>query len=273
MRSARFGLILSVLFLNIPVWAQQTQTGITPPPDQAATTPLPAPKDPQAITIIGQAVAAAGGIPAVMTVTDYTASGAVTYHENQDVQGTVTVRGLGLGDFRQDATLPTGVRSFAIGNGQAAIKNEDGTIRQLAFRYQPSLMRSSVFIPCWQLAAALNDPMFSLTYKGTAQMDGNAVYDIRVQLMPPGPPDPNGVIAEYFGADFFIDTATFQVRMTQDVVIRHFARKIRYSNYKSIDGVLVPFSIEEEINGRPSQSIQLNEIAFNGGLQESAFDL
>jgi hypothetical protein len=266
MRFTRFFLLLFLLFFGISSWAQQPESS------QQITTPQPAPKDPLAITVIGQALAVGGGTSTLLTLNDYTASGTVTYHRNQDVQGTVTLSGLGLGEFRQDANLPTGVRSFAIANGQAAMK-EGGIPSQLNFNYQIPLMTSSVLIPCWQLAAALNDPLFGLSYKGTTEIDGYRVYDIRIQLMPPGPPDPNGVIAEYAGADFFIDMATFQIRMTQDVVIRHFMRKIRFSNFKSINSVLVPFLIDEEINGQPTQTIQLDQIGFNTGLQESAFEL
>jgi hypothetical protein len=265
MRFARLGLLLCIPFLAVQGWTQQTST--------LSPTQPAAPKDPQAVNVVNQTLTAAGGLSGVMAITDYIASGSIIVHENQDIQGTVTLSGLGLGEFRQDISVPTGVRSFAIGNGQAAIKTEDGTTRQLNFRYQTPLMTSSVLIPCWQLAAALNDPMFGLSHKGITQIDGISAYDIRIQLMPPGPPDPNGVVAEYFGADFFIDTTTFQVRMTQDVVVRHFIRKIRYSNYKPINGVVVAFSIDEEIDGRPSQTIQLNEITVNNGLQESAFGL
>jgi hypothetical protein len=267
MRFARFGLLIVLLF-GVPVWAQETQSTTTPQPDQSATNPPPAQKDPQAVTVVGQALAAVGGTSLLMSLNDYIASGTVIYHQDQDVQGTVNLSGLGLGEFREEASLPTGVRSFSIARGHAAMK-EGGTTRPLNFKYQIPLITSSVLIPCWQLAAALNNPMFGLSYKGTTQIDGYSVYDIRIQLMPPGPPDPNGVIAEYFGADFFIDTTTLQVRMTQDVVIRHFVRKIRYSNYTATNGLLIPFSIDEEINGQPSQSIHLGLIAFNTGLQES----
>jgi hypothetical protein len=271
MRFARLGLLIFLLS-GVSVWGQQTQTTTTLPEDQTTTTPPAAPKDTQAISVIGQTLAAGGGTSTLMSLADYTASGTVIYHQDQDVQGTVTLSGLGLGEFRQDASLPTGVRSFSIANGQAAMK-EGGITRQLNFNYQIPLMTSSVLIPCWQLGAALNNPMFGLSYKGVTEIDGYAVYDIRIQLLPPGPPDPNGVIAEYFGADFFIDTSTFQVRMTQDVVNPHLIRKIRYSNYASTNGIPVPFSIDEEINGKPSQSIRLNQIGFNAGLQESAFGL
>ena len=265
MRSVQFGLLLSLLILILPVWAQQTQ--------QSTTSPT-APKDPQAVSIANQALAVVGGQSAILAVRDYKGSGTVIYHQNQDVQGSVTISGLGLGEYREDATLPTGVRSFVMGGSKGtATKNENGIITGLNFRHQNPLMKSSVIIPCWQLAAALNDPLFAVSYKGTSQIDGYTVYDIRIQFTPAYPRDPNGVIAEYFGADFFIDATTFQVRMTQDVVIRHLERKVRYSSYQLVNGILIPFAIAEEINGQQSRTIHLNQIAFNIGLQDSDFDL
>lgn len=265
MRSMRFGLLLCLLLLNISVWAQQSQA------PQVQSTAL---KDPQAVNIANQAVAVGGGKSAILTVTDYTVSGTIIYHQDQDVQGSVTLHGLGLGEFREDSTLPTGVRSFSINsNGAVVSKNENGIARNLNFNYQAPLMKSSVVIPCWQLAAALNDPLFAVSYKGTTQIDGFTVYDIRIQLTPPGPPDANGIVAEYFGADFFIDPTTFQVRMTQDVVGRHSGRKVRYSSYEPVSGILIPFLIDEEIDGQRIRTIQLNQTVLNSGLQDSDFDL
>jgi hypothetical protein len=265
MRSVRFAFVFCLFLCAVPVWTQQTST--QPPPS-------PAPKDPQAVSIVNQVLAGVGGISAILAITDYTGSGTIIYHQNEEVQGSVTLRGLGLGEFREEATLPTGVRSFSINsNGDVVSKNEEGMIRNLDYRYQAPLMKSSLIIPCWQLAAALNDPLIGVSYKGTTQVDGYTVYDIRIQFTPPGPPDPNGVIAEYFGADFFIDTTTLQVRMTQDVVGRHSERKVRYSGYKPINSVLIPLAIDEEINGQRIRTIQLSQIVLNTGLQDSDFDL
>jgi hypothetical protein len=120
-----------------------------------------------------------------LAITDYAASGTIIYHQDQDIQGSVTLHGLGLGEFREDSTLPTGVRSFSINsNGAVLRKNENGIVRNLNFNYQAPLMKSSATIPCWQLAAALNDPLFAVSYKGTTQIDRFTVYDIRIQLTP-----------------------------------------------------------------------------------------
>jgi hypothetical protein len=176
MRSARFAFVSCLFLCAVPVWTQQTST---------QATPSPAPKDPQAVSIVHQVLAGVAGLSAILAITDYTASGTIIYHQDQGIQGSVTLHGLGLGEFREDSTLPTGVRSFSINsNGAVLRKNENGIVRNLNFNYQAPLMKSSVIIPCWQLAAALNDPLFAVSYKGTTQIDGFTVYDIRIQLTP-----------------------------------------------------------------------------------------
>jgi hypothetical protein len=136
MRSVRFAFVSCLFLCAVPVWTQQTST---------QATPSPAPKDPQAVSIAKQALAGVGGISAIKAITDYTASGTIIYHQNQEVQGSVTVRGLGLGELREDAILPTGARSFSIGsNGAVATKNENGIIRNLNFNNQAPLMKSSL---------------------------------------------------------------------------------------------------------------------------------
>src|ERR1700730_10711071 len=73
---------------------------------QASTTPS-AQKEAQAITVHNQTVVALGGGIAIRAVKDYTGSGALVFHQSQtqQVTGTVTVSGRGLGDFRMDSNL------------------------------------------------------------------------------------------------------------------------------------------------------------------------
>jgi hypothetical protein len=59
----------------------------------------------------------------------------------------------------------------------------------------------------------------------------------------------------------------------QDVVPNHEIRQIRYSNYKSIGGILVPFSINEQLDGQATWAIEIGQIVFNTGLQDSDFQL
>ncbi len=269
MRSSRFRLLIYLFFLTVSGRAQQTQP-----------TPMPAPQDPQAVTVISQAIAAAGGMTAFNAISDYTATGNVTYHWNPEAQGTVTILGLGLGGIRLDANLPNGTHSEAILDGQTTRKTVDGKLRQYpppyptpsseAFPYQPPIFPAGLFLPTGQLAAVLNNPRYSVTYKGIVQIDGKSARDVEVQRVTPGQTAPDSM-TQYHLIDFFIDTSTLQVVMTQDNVPKNIVHQVRYSNYTQAGGILIPFSISERMGGQNTRDFELTQINFNTGLQDSAF--
>src|SRR5258708_4838122 len=99
MRSVRLGVIVCLFLLNVSAFAQTTQQ---------TTISSPALKDPQAVSVVNQALALAGGVVAFKTVADYTSTGVVTYHFPNEVSGPVTVRERGLTQLRVDAQLSAG---------------------------------------------------------------------------------------------------------------------------------------------------------------------
>lgn len=273
MRSLRTGLFVCVLLSNIPVWGQQTQPGTAPPP---------APKDPQAVSVLNQALAVAGGAAAIAAITDFTATGNITYNWNPQEQGSVTVRGLGSDEIRVDASLSGGVRSWAIHDGHTTIRAANGAIVQFpppypvpssdAFPYQTPMFPSSLILPYLQLTYVLNSSSFSIEYKGIVQVDGRSVHDVRIQRIPPGSTEPANMI-EYSIKDLFIDTATFQLAMTQDTVPKHTIHQVRYSNYTMVNAMMVPLSISEQLGGQQTWDLALGQVVFNSGLQGSDFAL
>ena len=261
MRYARFGLLLCFLLFNISLWGQQTQPGIAPPP---------APKDPQAITIVSQALSVAGGTTAIAVINDYTATGNITYHSDQGVQGSVTVQGLGLNQYRLDASLPKGVRSWAVTDGRMSQKAEDGSVKPMHSQLPMNL--SGLVVPYLELSIALKSPAFGLSNKGVIEVNGRSAYDIQVQRVATGITRPTRVDG-FFTRDYFVDASTFQVVMTQDLLPDHAFRQLQYSDFRPISGVLVPFSISEVAGSQQTWSMQLSQITFNTGLQDSAFVL
>jgi hypothetical protein len=118
----------------------------------------------------------------------------------------------------------------------------------------------------------LDSAQFSLSYKGIVQVDGLSAHDIQVQRVFPGRAQPDR-FAEYHVEDIFIDTATLQLVMTRDNLPRHIVHQVRYADHKLVNGVLVPFSIGEEIGGQHTWDVLLGQINFNAGLQDSDFVL
>jgi hypothetical protein len=219
------------------------------------------------MSVINQALIAAGGAAAIGAIADYTAAGIITYHVPSDTQGTVTLRGLGSGEFRMDASLASGVRS-EVDNGNAIFKDETG----LTKAYPVSMSPGRLVLPAISLVPALTSASLSVLYKGLVQMGGHPAYRIEVQRFLRIPiADPDGHFRDLHTVDYFVDASTFQILMVQDIVPKQATRQISYSNYRSAGGVLVPFSISEQIDGQPTRQIELGQITFNSGLQDSDF--
>ncbi len=249
-----------------------SSAGISQTP--TATTNAPQ-RDPQAVTILQQSLILAGGVSTVGALADYTASGTINYHSaGQDVAGGVAVWGRGFDQLRMDVTMPTGVRSWVASHGKAFEKAEDGTVSQvlgLSF-----ISPSSLIFPYIQLVQALKDKSFSIEFKGLTTVDGNSAYDIRVRR---GFALPDGTVqtTEIGALDVFIDATSSRIIMTRDEVRppRNSAEgpphEMRFSDYRSINNVLVPFSVSEVIGGQSTWQIQLNNFSFDSGLTDSNF--
>jgi hypothetical protein len=231
----------------------------------------PAPKDQQAVGILNQALNAAGGVAALSAVTDYTATGGVTYYGDSSVAATVTLRALNLNQFRQDTNLSTGTRTFAVNNGSVTTQNEAGVVRHS--RSQAPISASGFILPVRYVASALNWQPMAISYQGLTQMDGHSVHQIRLRLnlsataaASPPPMDQHTI-------DFYIDASTFQVVMSQEMLAKGVLHQTHYSDYQVVNGLLVPFAIRESYFGQPMSLIQLNQVSFNTGLQTSVFQL
>jgi hypothetical protein len=262
MRSALFGLLIFVL-LGASGLAQQP----TSSPQATATPPV---QDPQAVNVLNQALNFAGGTAAIVAIQDYTATGVVTYNSDQDLHGSVTIQGMGSNEFRMDATLPEGVRSFAVTQGVVVTKAEDGKVSSLApqtfapssdaFPYETPIFASSIALPWRQLARVLGSSGFSISYQGIVKIDGHSVHEIRFQHINAGVGPSNDQAIQPASREVFIDTSTFQVVMTEDIVPKHSTHRLHYSDYRPMSGIMIPFSVIEELDGSQTWAVQLSEV-------------
>lgn len=252
------------------------------------------PRDPQAILVLNQAIAAAGGTASVFSVRDYTATGSITLPLAQSLEGSVTITALGLSERRMDIALATGTRSWAVHQGIASAKAEDGTVTSLDPKtrgknwkqmppppYRTPLFAGAVLLPSKQLQAILADPQYGLSYKGSTEADGHTVYEISAQLYTPElsatSADPTSHLPHavpFHSKDFFIDASTSQVVMTQEIGTSNFLEQYHYSQYQQVvAGLSIPFVVSEVDAGHTIWTVQLTQINFNSGLQSAAFAL
>ena len=234
-------------------------------------------RDPQAVGILSQALSAAGGVAPLSAIQDFTASGTITYYwAGKEVQGSVTTRGRGTGQFRLDASLPNGVRSWAVNNGTGSVKEVDGTTTPI--QYHNTINFGSLTFPFKYLVTALQDTSTSISYLGLVTTDGRQAYHIRLRKVFAPNADPNGIRSKLTTRDFFIDAGTFYVLSTLDMVhpknrsTEDRPHEMHFSDYRPVNGILVPFSVTEKGGGQRLSTIQFNQISFNTGLRDTDFE-
>jgi len=264
---AYVALVLSA-FLMVHISAQQTSTSATHPTQ----------RDAQALTILSQVVNTAGGLQVLSAIQDFTASGSIIYNWAENpVQGNVTLKSRGLGQFRLDSALPDGTRTWLVNSGTATQKKADGTISPLPF---PATFKPSVsFFPLVLLVAALQDKSWNISYVGIVTTEGTEFLDIRLQKVFAGESDPSGFKSRATQTDFLIDPATHLITAVQDQAYRNDGdpgespHEMKFANYQRVNGIAVPFSITELISGQQTVAVQLTQVAFNSGLADSDFVL
>jgi hypothetical protein len=261
-----FVLILTFI-LCAPLAGQQT------PP----TSTQQAQRDPQALTVVTQAINAAGGQAALGGIQDVAGSGTITYYWAGDqVQGNVTLKGRGVAQFRLDATLPAGIRSIKANNGTGSTSEPDGTTTPIPF-YQAVNMGSSFAFPVGKLLAALQDPTTNITYGGLLTRGGSQVYDIRIAGLQAPAPMASASPTRLPMEEFFIDSTTFHIvsvlsrAYPRDGSLRTRPAELQFSDYRTVNGILVPFSVTNLIDGQCTFTIQLAQVTLNNNLSDSDF--
>jgi hypothetical protein len=265
MRVARFVLCFLLAFASSPrLNSQQSTTAVQ--------------RDPQAIALLSQALTASGSATLTASLHDFTASGSITYFwAGSQVQGTATIRALGITSFRVDATLPEGVRSWVTTQDQGSIRETNGQVSPIL--WHNTIHLGALTLPQWKIANVLNDWTLSVQYSGTDSFSGHQVAVIRVQKPTDASTDPGGIFSHLSAMDFLIDVATYQVIGVRDALhplrdsmqdIRH---EIAFADFRVVNGSLVPFSITETIAGQETWSLRLDVITFNTGLTNADFQL
>ncbi len=266
MRIRRLGplFVASLLFSVTAIHAQ------SPTP----TTPT---RDPQAVSVLVRCLAAAGGTQAITAIQDFTGAGNITYYSaGEQTQGSVTVRGRGLTQFRVDATLQDGVHSWIVSKGAAFQKTPDGSTSPLPS--QNAVKPAIATFPLPYLLAVLQDTSISISYGGLVTHDGAQLYDIVVQKTLSQSADPLNTVGNTTKAHFFIDPNSLLIQSVQDMAYRKdggpggSSHEIQFTSYQAVNGVLVPFSTTEFIAGQETAAIQLNQVSFNNGLTDSDFE-
>ena len=108
------------------------------------------------------------------------------------------------------------------------------------------------------------DKGYTIELLGTEPVDDIATYVLQLTR-------PNGdIITSYIDAENFVILKTKSKMKMQGVETE--AETI-FSNYKYIDDILVPFSLETKMNGETVMQMVFDEITYNKDLDDSIFEM
>jgi hypothetical protein len=273
MRRSISAITLVVLLVSTtPLLAQRVSQA-----QQAAQPQVVVPvRDPQAIILLHQCVSAIGGPQVLNGINDFTGTGTITYYwAGEEVNGSVTVKGGRPDQFRLDAQLPSGVRSWSVSNGQGKIKEPNGD--ETIIPFHGGINQGSLTLPYTWVRSELRDPLVSIS-AATQQLDnGRQVYLVHVWRNFTPKQDPTGNWTKWSARTYAIDATSFLIVGMQTTIrssdspVQEFRQDVLYSNFQQVNGVVVPFSITEKIGGQQTWAIQLSAIQFNTGLTEANF--
>jgi hypothetical protein len=233
-------------------------------------------KDSRAVAILSSYVRASG--PAAATIQDFTASGTVTYFwAGKEVEAPATAKDLGALGFRLDAQLAEGTRKCVVSMEGGTLRKADGSASRIHWGDAVNLISATWPLPV--VVAALNDPSTEIRYVGEVTFGSRTAYDIRIERIFPASLDPSGRFSKLTVKDFFVDASTYLMdgledqTHGQDSSGRTYKHRILFSDYRQVNGSILPFSVSETITGQKTWSFQLNSIAFNTGLTSADFSL
>jgi len=244
----------------------------------SAQTPTSVAKDPQAVAVLTQSLNAAGGLVAVSGIQDFTATGNVTYFwAAEQTQVPVTVRGMGISNFRIDAVLPTGTRTWAASGYVGVLINPDGTRRSSAFY---NLMTAgSMTMPYVRIASVLTDSTTSITYVGSVSVNGQQAYQIHfVEGLDPSIATSSALLPGLGSFDLYINPSSLLITELIETVRSEsnfnttLTHEIDFANYQTFGNTSMPCTIIEKINGQETWSVAISSVVFNSGLTIAEFN-
>lgn len=230
-------------------------------------------KDPQAVAVLTQSLSAAGGMSAISSIQDFTGSGTITYNwASEPVQATATVRGMGISNFRLDANLPNGTRTWAVNGSSAVLITPDGN--QTSLESYNLMTAGSMTIPYVRIAAVLGDTTTNIIYIGSATFNGGQA--IQVHFVPNNPSGISSVAALgtfdlYFDPVSLLVVGLTEIGHSESNFTITYMHEIDFSNYQPSGNVVAPYTITEKIAGQTTWSTTLTSISFNNGLTASIF--
>jgi len=229
----------------------------------------PPPHDPQALTVLKQAIANMGG----SAPGDSTASGTISTTAGGSTEnGAIVV--LTRGTDQTSEQIQTADGSTSVYSQGSASQVQGGKVKPLPL--ERAVTAQSADFPLPLFVGMLNDSDSAYVYVGLETLNGTSAH--HVQLWNSFVSTPKlSALAAFSVRDIWINaSSSLPVRISY---ADHFgegssgsvAFDVTLSNYATFSGIQYPLSIQKSVNGTPWATIKINSVVFNTGLTDANF--
>jgi len=237
----------------------------------------PTSSSPQAVALAIQALSALVG---TTTVTDATLTGTVIRTAGSDVDtGTVTLKVLGTSESRLDMSLSNGTRSeirnSSSGSPQGFWVAPDSSVHLMA--NHNTLTYAAWFFPALSVLSQASNSSLLFTYIGQETRNGETVQHIRAAQNVSSSADPSGLIQSLSTEDIYLDaTSLLPVALIFNAhpdnnALANIPVEVDFSNYQVVNGVKIPFRVQQYFNGTLFLDVTVQSAVLNSGLTDSVF--
>ena len=257
---ARFLVVLAAVFLSSPSPGRSQAAGGTTTTQSQAT------------TVLSQAAAALTGSVAFHDVT--LTGTAERIAGGDDDTGSVTYKAI-AGSSRLDLSLSDGITSeirTSTANGVVGSWIDSSGLSHTMAGH--NVMTDVGWVPLFTLQGILSSPYSAVSYigletRGTASL----IHVTSWQLPPSGSGTEAAVLPEHLSqTDLYLDPTTFvplivafNIHPDNDA-LRDIAIEIHFSDYRSVNGVLIPFHVQKFLSNGLYLDLQFQSAVINSGL-------
>lgn len=214
---------------------------------------------------------------------DVTVSASVRRVAGSDNEvGTATLMAYGAGFSRVDLKVASGlyseVRRLKDGIPEGFWSGPDGTAQPIALHN--CWTDPFWFFPAFSLLTAVTSPDVVVSYRGRETKDGVALEHIQVsRLFVSKSKSTTQLVQKLSRVDCYLDSASFlPVAMAfsvhpDDDANTDILVEIRFSNYRAVNGIQVPFRVQKFLNGGLVLDLVVQTAIFNSGLSDAVFTI
>jgi len=247
--------VLTLFFLS-HLFFQQTASVVT--------------RDPQATALLQNAVRSMGG----NAPTDSVATGnVVVVAGSLTTSGTIRILTRGTDQTSEQLSLPQSTETMVYSRGEAN-GTTNGTIQSLSLERTASCQSAAFPLPF--LAAALTNSDEAIQYIGLETPGQAQVRHIRTWNTYNSNPSLQ-FLSDFTITEIWLDAST-NLPLTISFTRRNGSGAqpkipiaFSYSDFRSANGVLYPYQIQESVNGTPWATITIQSVALNTGLTDADF--